>query len=340
MKNPRPFTRFFLFLLLIAIYTTSCSGFSKDADFFNGKTVTIVVPHGAGGGMDAYAQLIAPFLQKYLPGSRVVVNTIPDAGGLAGKNLVFAAQPDGLTLLFTSGAGTLLAEWAGQPDVQYRTAEFSWLGRINAEAHIMAVSPTFKYLQLADIINAGKLSMSFAGVSTDDYYVALVTAQLLGYNVQAHTEYQSTDDASRACAKGEVDAIQLSNSSIEPQIMAQTLVPVVSFSTQRAANLPNTPTILEIVPPDKQKVALALVQIYQLDRNFLAPPNMSAARLQTLREALDQAMADPELRKNMEQMGRPVDYLPGAETEKLFQNILASREQIQPLVYKIMLDSN
>jgi tripartite-type tricarboxylate transporter receptor subunit TctC len=333
--------RFIIFLLLalILMSSASCADFSRDADFFKDKTVTIVVPHGAGGGMDAYISLIAPYLQKYLPGSKVVAIYVPDNGGIAGKNQVFAAQPDGLTLLFTSGAGTLLAEWAGQPDVQYRTAEFAWIGRINAEPHIMAVSPSSGFSQFGDIVKAGTLSMGFAGVSTDDYYVGLVTAQLLGYKVQVQTQFLSTDDASRACATGQVDAIQLAQSSLMPQIMARTLTPIISFSEQRSVDLPELPTILEVVPPDKRNVTLALVQILQLDRNLMAPPNMSPTRLKTLRAALDQAMRDPELLKSMAEMGRPVNYLPGAETEKLLQNIKASQEQLQPLVLQIVVDS-
>jgi tripartite-type tricarboxylate transporter receptor subunit TctC len=136
-----------------------------------------------------------------------------------------------------------------------------------------------------------------------------------------------------------VDATMLSLSSIQPQIETGTLVPLVSFSTTRAASLPDVPTILELAPPEKQKDVQALVQIFQLDRNFMAPPNMSPARLKTLRDALDKSMADPELQDTLKKMGRPVDYLNGLETEKILQNIQASQALLQPLVNQIMLDS-
>jgi len=339
MVKHREYSINFILLAVALVFISSCANFSSEVEFFNGKTVTIIVPHGTGGGMDAYARLIAPFLQEYLPGSKVEVRNVPDSGGLAGKNQVFAANPDGLTLLFASGAGTLLAEWAGQPGVEYRTAEYSWIGRINAEPHILAVSPSTGYENFGDITKAGKVSMSFAGVSTDDYYVALITSQILGYKVQAHTQYLGTNDATLACAKGEVEAIMLSASSILPQIAAQTLVPIVSFSSQRSDDQPDLPTILEVVPPEKQKVMQALVYIFQLDRNFLAPPNLSPARLKTLRDALDKAMADPKLRESMLKMRRPVHYLTGRETEELLAKIQASKAEIQPILRQIVLDS-
>lgn len=185
---------------------TGCSGFGNDLAFFRGKTVTIIVPHGPGG-MDTYARSIAPYLQKYLPGSKVVVRNVPEGGGITGRNQIYAAAPDGLTLGLTTNAGALLAEWAEQPGVQYKTAEFSYIGRINTEAHLMVVSPLTGFASLDDIVRAGRISMGFSGVGSDDYYVALVTARLLGYEVESHTEFSGINDASLSCVKGEVEAI-------------------------------------------------------------------------------------------------------------------------------------
>ena len=107
---------------------TGAGSTASDLEFFKGKTVTIVTPHGAGGGFDIYARMIAPYLQKYLPGSTVVVDNVTGAGGLQGRNKVFTAKPDGLTLGFSTGTGMVFAEWAEKEGVQYKMAEFTLLG--------------------------------------------------------------------------------------------------------------------------------------------------------------------------------------------------------------------
>jgi len=338
MKLSKLFACFGVVLTILLAGATSCAGPINDLDFFRGKTVTIIVPHGEGG-MDTYARMIAPYLQKYLPGSKVEVQNVPEGGGITGRNQIYAAQPDGLTLGFTTGAGALLAEWAGQSGVQYKTAEFSYIGRINVEAHIMVVSPKTGFTNLNDIIRAKKISMGFAGVGSDDYYVALIAARLLGYQAEARTEFVGINDASLACVRGDVDAILFSDSSVHSQIEAQTVIPVVSFSEARSSDHPNVPTIYEVIPEDRRALMQTLIQIYALERTMIAPPNMPASRLKTLRDALDKVMAEPEFQENMAKIKRPVNYLTGAETDKLLKNIMLNEAQIKPLVFEIAQSS-
>jgi tripartite-type tricarboxylate transporter receptor subunit TctC len=62
---------------------------------------------------------------------------------------------------------------------------------------------------------------------------------------------------------------------------------------------------------------------------------MPASRLQTLRDALDKVMADPEFMENMTEIERPVNYLTGAATADLLANIMLNESQIKPLVLEI-----
>ena len=157
-----------LVLTLVLGLLPGCGGAAgtSDLDSFKGKVVTIVTPHGAGGGFDIYARMIAPYLQKYLPESTVVVDNITGAGGLLGRNKVFTAKPDGLTLGFSTGTGMLFAEWAGQEGVQYKMDQFTLLGRIFTEPHVMVVSAAKAPRTLQDVVKAGKITMGFSGVGS------------------------------------------------------------------------------------------------------------------------------------------------------------------------------
>jgi tripartite-type tricarboxylate transporter receptor subunit TctC len=82
------------------------SGSTQAADMnqFRGKTITYIVATGPGGGYDTYGRLISRYLQKYLPGSRVVVRNVPGAGHIVGANTIYAAKADGLTIgMFNTG---------------------------------------------------------------------------------------------------------------------------------------------------------------------------------------------------------------------------------------------
>ena len=70
------------------------------ADFYKGKTVTLVVGYGPGGGYDVYARvLLARHLGDYIPGHpTIIVQNMPGAGSLQATNYLYRAAPkDGTT---------------------------------------------------------------------------------------------------------------------------------------------------------------------------------------------------------------------------------------------------
>ena len=70
------------------------------ADFYEGKTVTILVGYKPGGGYDRTARLLARHLGKHIPGRpAVIVQNMPGASSIVAANHLYrVARPDGLTL--------------------------------------------------------------------------------------------------------------------------------------------------------------------------------------------------------------------------------------------------
>src|ERR1700719_2137395 len=69
-------------------------------DFYKGKTITLLVGSGEGGGYDQYARLLARHMGKYIAGEpSIVVKNQPAAGGMAMANAMYATVArDGLTI--------------------------------------------------------------------------------------------------------------------------------------------------------------------------------------------------------------------------------------------------
>src|SRR6476469_3952621 len=69
-------------------------------DFYQGKTIKLVVPSAPGGGYDSYGRTLAQYMSKHVPGEpTIVVQNMPGGGGLTGANWLFTVAPeDGLTI--------------------------------------------------------------------------------------------------------------------------------------------------------------------------------------------------------------------------------------------------
>ena len=99
------------------------------ADFYEGKTVRMVVMTTPGGGYDTYARAIARYLGKHIPGEpKIIVQNMPGGGGFIATNYVYnVAKPDGLTVLVTN-SGVVLQQAVGMKGIKFDAKEFEWIG--------------------------------------------------------------------------------------------------------------------------------------------------------------------------------------------------------------------
>ncbi len=96
-------------------FATIASAANPDIDFYKGKVIGYIVATKPGGAYDAYARLIGKYMQKYLPGSTVIVKNIPGAGHIIGANETYLAKPNGLTI-GTFNTSMIYSQIVGWPE--------------------------------------------------------------------------------------------------------------------------------------------------------------------------------------------------------------------------------
>lgn len=71
-----------------------------NAQYFKGKTITVLVGYSAGGGADTQSRLLTPYLAKHVPGNpRMIVKNMTGGGGTKSQNFLYErAKKDGLTI--------------------------------------------------------------------------------------------------------------------------------------------------------------------------------------------------------------------------------------------------
>ncbi|MDF1592301.1 MAG: tripartite tricarboxylate transporter substrate binding protein [Desulfobacterales bacterium] len=310
---------------------------APDYAFFNGKTVEIIVPHGPGGGFDTYARMFAPYFKKHIPGINVVINNVTGAGGLRGRNQLWASKPDGRTICLTTGSGMLFAQWSGIEGVKYDISKLTWVGRVAFEEHVMATSGTKPFKSLDDLKNAGRaITLGFSGVGSDDYFASLIMGKLLGLEIDPVTGYTGSREANLAAVKGEVDGVQVSVGSILPLFKSGDLKPIMVVGDTRSPEMPDVPTALELATSQEAKdIAKALSYSFEIDRVIFAPPGVPAERLAVLREAYQKTVNDPDFQKMLEKNKRTINYLGGEKLEKLVNDIFSTEGLLAPKVREL-----
>ena len=110
------------------------------AEFYAGKSITLIVGSTPGGGYDTQARLVARHIGRQYSAIRTVtVQNMPAAGSLAATNHMFNIAPkDGSTIALVQRGMLLIKNWnPGQ--VRFDLARFNWIGSVNREV-ALAVS--------------------------------------------------------------------------------------------------------------------------------------------------------------------------------------------------------
>jgi tripartite-type tricarboxylate transporter receptor subunit TctC len=232
------------------------------AEFFQGKTVIILVGSQPGGGYDLYARVLAQYLGRHIPGQpAVLVQNMPGAGGLrAARHLTSAASKDGTALGIlaqTLPFDTLLGYTS---DIQ--AGAFNWLGRIASNP---MAGVTLGQSDIVSIETARKREISIGGsggtaIST---VAPFLLNKLAGTRFKLIAGYQSASEVMLAMERGEVEMVGATGI---PIIMAKhaarlrdgTIRLIYQTGQTRHPGIPDVPTIGELGTGSEEKQILDL----------------------------------------------------------------------------------
>ncbi len=313
---------------------TSTRAAEPSVEFWKGKIVNLIVPHGAGGGYDTYARLLAPYIEKYL-GCTIVVDNVTGAGGDVGRNKLWNAKPDGLTIGFTSGTAMVYSQVSASEGVQYDVAKVKWLARALAEPSVLVAPTKGKYKSGADLLKAtAPIKFSVSGVGDDDFFALSIVAHALKLKVNPVTGYKGTKEASLAVITGEVDAFETSVSTMLPIIQTGDVKPLMVITSKRVAELPEVPTVLEVAKdvPGAADLLKVPINLTGVARVFFAPPGLPKDKYDALETVLHKALTDPDMLQKAKTAKRPIDYAPGTEVTELILAAVEKAQTIKPVL--------
>jgi tripartite-type tricarboxylate transporter receptor subunit TctC len=302
-------------IVSVAVIVTLAAPARADsvADFYRGKTVTILVGFSAGGGYDQYARLLGRHIGRHIPGEpTVAVQNMPGAGSLkATQNVYSVAAKDGLTL------ATISRGMVSDPLLKvtnFDPLKLTWLGSITSETSVCATWKTSPVKTWDDMFKR-EFSLGSNSLGDDTANFALIMRNLFGAKVKLVTGYPGGNDVNLAMERGEVEGrCGWSWSSLKSQKRWLPNINVlVQFNLEKNPDLPDVPRAIERAKDDEQRQVLRLLIAGQyVGRPFIAPPDIPAERKAALRAAFDATMKDPEFLAEAEKEDMEITPISGA----------------------------
>jgi tripartite-type tricarboxylate transporter receptor subunit TctC len=301
--------------------------------FYEGKTVTVIMPHSPSGGQGQYGRMIQPFLEKHLKAKEVRLEFHPGAGSLLGTNLIWKARPDGRTIGFVVAAAPAMAQLAESPGVQFKFGEFTFLGNANKEPKGVWVGKESKFQAAKDLVESKVEFRSASQGTDDDFYALNVIAKTLNFPIKIISGYEGEADVVLATIKDDSDGFMSSYTNQRASMEAGDLKSLLLNSPERSPQLPDTPTVLEIVPAGTDTTALrTIMNVQMMGRAFIGPPGMDPEAVKEMRAGIAAALADPELLEVAKAQQKPIIFVSGEDDQVIAKQIEEGGTALTPIL--------
>jgi tripartite-type tricarboxylate transporter receptor subunit TctC len=194
-------------LLVLGINAPAAQAASYDekavADFYRGKTVTIVVGHSAGGGFDRYARAIARHLGKYIAGNpAILVNNMVGAGTMVSANYTYNQAPRDGTVINSFDGGLWPSQLYGSSAVQFDMTKFNYIGAPDIFKYIMVVTKKSGIAKMEDYMTGAKEVVVGAVPNTSIQHAATFLRDVMGAKVKLVTGFKGTAEIRLASSRG------------------------------------------------------------------------------------------------------------------------------------------
>jgi tripartite-type tricarboxylate transporter receptor subunit TctC len=263
---------------------------------FPKRPITLVVPFAPGGVADITARSVGKAMSATL-GQPIVVDNKPGAGGIVAAQAVLQAPPDGHTLLLMSNATAVSVHLVKKLpyDPRRDLMPITTLGFFDLALVVDAKS---RFKSVAELVafgkaNPDKLSIGTITVGSTQHLAATWFCALTGLKATI-VPYKGSPAVVNALRAGEIDVGFEILSPLLPQVAAQTLRPLAVTGAQRFSLWPTVPTVAE------QGWPAYTVSSWNA---LAAPTGTPAGAIERLQRAAVQAVAQPEVRDALRDLG-------------------------------------
>ena len=298
-------------ILLAATLTLFAQAHAQDAKDFPNRPIRVIVPVGAGAGIDTAARVTTAAAEPHLGGKFVIENK-PGASQRVGSSLVAKSSPDGYTLLFTSSSPISVSQFF-PPPMDFKPEQDLRPVLIGMRQPVLLIArPNLGVKTVDEFValakkNPGKLTFGVQGLFGEMRMTLENFRQTAGIDV-THIPYNSGAQAIVDLLSDRLDAMFLVIPPIRQHVLGGKLVALATLNATRVAALPDIPTMTELGRP---------AMTGTIWFGFLAPAKTPDAVVAKLVKAFQTLKTDQALNKRVVEMGAELDLTGPEEFGKI-----------------------
>jgi tripartite-type tricarboxylate transporter receptor subunit TctC len=272
------------------------------ADAWPARNVRLVVPHPAGGSVDAVARMVARRLGDVL-GKPFIVENRGGANGNIGAALAASAPPDGYTLMFTT-TGPLVFNKLIYKSTSFDPArDLTPIVKVSAIPLVVVANASIPVNTISDLVayvkaNPGKVTYASPGIGSMGHLTAELLEKALGIRM-THVPYTGSAPALNDVLGGRVNLCFDLLPTYTEHIRNNTLKALAVTTLNRTAALPETATMAEQGMPKFEAVGWTAL---------VGPAGLAPETVQKLNRIVNEFLVSDEgrsvlLRFGMEPLG-------------------------------------
>lgn len=274
------------------------------------RPITLLVPFAPGGIADATARAVAEAMARTL-GQPVVVDNRPSAGSIVASQAVASAKPDGYTLLLMSNSNALsVGLFRKLPyDTVKDLVPVSTLGFFDLGVFVPSGS---RFASLRDVLvhakkHPGELKAGTIAVGSTQHLAAQLFQSVAGIELLT-VPYKASPAVLVALRSGEIDLALEIVGPMLPQVKANAVRLLAVTGDRPHPELPAVPTAQQAGVPGYSVASWNAIA---------APAGTPAPVMERLNQAVQQALASPEVRARLEPLGMRLQASTSAQAQAL-----------------------
>lgn len=337
MGNPHRSVGCAVFGVLVLLLLPS-RGFTQ-ANFFQGKTITLIRGSTPGGVGERRARSMLPYLTKHIPGNpAVVMEFMAGAGGRkAANHLYHRAKPDGLTLA-NIGSGHIISAVLGETGVDYDIDRFHYLGTPNTGTHYIFITMSKLGLNTLDKLRAhGGLRIVAHAVGHEIYFTGRLFAYLLGLKDPKFVTGFGDPEMLVALGQGEADGRSQVAESIErtPEWIDKGAVDFQAIletaGVKKHPSFAQLPALESFAKSAREQRLLVMHRAFRsIGTPYMLPPATPKDRVDMIADALRAAFRDPAFLNDFKkQTGADATPITAEDQSKAIREIPRDKEVIE-----------